>query len=554
MSDVENKTHQRNIRWHYFLALILLLHCVFFLVYWFAVGDFRNDVDQFITGRFGFALPYTLIVMILTGLIGVWSLWRFIGLGLALRKGAWHPAIKNWIYLGVSLLFLALFYTSFTIILRENPSQRGVLVHLLNLSRLGGDPLLFLIAGVWLRRLILKFRRKMGSASHRWLYTTGIIFVLISLVGLWLLPALVPPNWAYKGNLPAKPALLAHRGASMLAPENTLAAIRLAADYQAFGFETDVRISKDGVPILMHDPNLARTTNVAEVFPDRVDDRVSNFTLDSLKKLNAGLWFIQQDPFDKINAGLVSQSQLGINQGQQIPTLSEALAVVEEEGMVVLFDMRDPPPDHPFYEDFFEIVLAQCRESGLNEDVWFLVDWGRLPIVCDEAPQLTRVIGANSINLPSPERLLDSGYEIINVDTGISTQSIQSYREKGLGVNVYTIDSPWLFSQFWLSGVTSVTTNNVQTFSQIERPSLNIPYSQYLLFWGLFGIIVAIWLASSQPEPEPKKPPKMLTPNLMDFAVEDEKEISQQESLPAASQEMDQENKGQARNSFDDSD
>jgi hypothetical protein len=164
------------------------------------------------------------------------------------------------------------------------------------------------------------------------------------------------------------------------------------------------------------------------------------------------------------------------------------------------------------------------------------------------------VIGANSINLPSPERLLDSGYEIINVDTGISTQSIQSYREKGLGVNVYTIDSPWLFSQFWLSGVTSVTTNNIQTFSQIERPSLNIPYSQYLLFWGLFGIIVAIWLASSQPEPEPKKPPKMLTPNLMDFAVEDEKEISQQESLPAASQEMDQENKGQARNSFDDSD
>lgn len=554
MGDAEKRQRKHNIRWHYFLALIVLFHCVFFLVYWFAVGNFRKDVDQFITGWFGFALPYTIILMILTGLVGVWSLGRFIGLSLSLRKGVWRPAIPNWIYFGVSLLFLTLFYTSFTIILSENPSQSGVLGHLLNLSRIGGDPLLFLIAGVWLRRLILKLRLKMESASHRGLYTIGIFLVLISLVGLWLLPALVPPNWAYKGDLPAKPALLAHRGASMLAPENTLAAIKLAADYQAFGFETDVRISKDGVSVLMHDPMLARTTNVAEVFPDRVDDRVSNFTLDSLKKLNAGLWFIQQDPFDTIKAGLVSQSQLGINQGQQIPTLSEALSVVEEEGMVVLFDMRDPPPDHPFYEDFFEIVLAQCRESGLNEDIWFLVDWGRLPIVRDEAPQLTRVIGANSVNLPSPQRLLDSGYEIINVDTGISAQAIQSYREKGLGVNVYTIDRPWLFSQFWLSGVTSVTTNNVQTFSQIGQPSINIPYSRYLLFWGLFGIIVAIWLASSQPEPEPKKPPKMLTPDLMDFAAEDEKEIFQQDPPPAASQETDQENEDQARDAFDDSD
>ena len=489
-------------------------------MYWFAVGDFKETVDQFIKDLMEVDLPYTIILMTLSGVIGMWSLGRFIGLRLGLRKGDWRPSFMNWIYFGVWLVFIILFYASFVVILRENPSQRGVLVQLLNLSRIGGDALLFLLAAAWLRRVILQFRRKMRRVNHRWPYTAGIVLVLITIVGLWLLPALFPPNWAYQGDLPAKPALLAHRGASMLAPENTLAALDLAAEYGAFGFETDVRISQDGMPFLMHDATLARTTNVGEVFPDRGQDRASSFTVELLKQLNAGLWFIQQDPFGTIDAGLVSQAQLGINQGQGIPTLVEALGKVDEAGMVILFDMRDPPTDHPYGEDFFNIVLTQCRESGLSEDVWFMVDFGRVSFVREDAPQLTRVFGADSVDLPSPQRMLDSGYEIINVDTGVSKQAIRIYREKGLGVNVYTIDQPWLFSQFWLSGVTSVTTNNVHTFSQLEHPSINIPYSQYILFWGLFGIIVAIWLASSQPEPEPEAPRELETPDLMDFAEE----------------------------------
>ena len=48
--------------------------------------------------------------------------------------------------------------------------------------------------------------------------------------------------------------------------------------------------------------------------------------------------------------------------------------------------------------------------------------------------------------------------------------------------------------------------------------SLNIPYPQYLRYWGLFGIIVAIWLAGSHPEPEPQEPREMETPDLLDFA------------------------------------
>jgi len=513
------------IQLHFFLTFSLFLHCFFFLVYWIAVGDFRAEVDQFVGEMLSFNLPYTTVVLILTTLIGLWSLLRLIGLRLVYRKGVWKPSIKSWLFFIIWLIFITGFYGTYMVVLREDPSQKGVVFHLLDLMRLVGDSLLFLIAAIWLRRLILHVRTRLQGAPVKWPWTVGIVLVLISIVVLWLVPTLFPPNWAYQGDLPTKPALIAHRGASMIAPENTLAAAELAEDYQALGFETDLRISMDGVPFLMHDDTLARTTNIAEVFPERVDDPASSFTMEELKQLNAGLWFIQKDPFGTIDSGSVSQSQLSINQGQTIPTLEETLAFIRESGLVLIFDMRYPPEEHPYYDSFFDIVLETCQEAGLNGDIWFLVDEEYIQHIIEEAPQMTRVVGASSTDLPDVDRLLELQYEIVNVDTGISPKAILAYREQGLGVNVYTVDEPWLFSQFWLSGVTSVTTNNVHSFSRLSAPFINIPYSRFLMYWSLYGIIIAIWLAASQPEQKPPTQQPMKTPNLMDFATEDDETI-----------------------------
>ena len=65
-------------------------------------------------------------------------------------------------------------------------------------------------------------------------------------------PTLAP--WPY-------PRWIAHRGAGKLAPENTLAAFRLGAQYGYRMFECDAKLSADGVPFLMHDATLQRTTN-----------------------------------------------------------------------------------------------------------------------------------------------------------------------------------------------------------------------------------------------------------------------------------------------------
>ncbi len=521
MADNKEKMNRFTMRLNHVLAFILLLHSLFFVVYWLSVGSFRPEVDQFLGDLIGIYFSYTAVVIVVYSLVAFWSLLRFIRFRLAVKGGAWKPSALSWIFFVVWVITMAGIYGGFWVVLQQNPSQKGVLIHLLNLVRLVSDVVVFLIVASWLRRLILYLRRRLAKAEGaRWPWTVAIVMVLVALVAVWLVPAIFPPNWAYQGDLPTRPALVAHRGASMLAPENTLAAGELAAAHQALGFETDVRISLDGVPFLMHDDTLARTTNIAEVFPDRVDDNASSFTIDELKQLNAGLWFIQTDPFGTIDEGLVSQSQLGIDQGQTIPTLEEALDMVQANGMVILFDMRYPPKEHPFYEEFFDIVLKTCLESGLNGNVWFLADEQHLEVLLTEAPQMTRAIGVSSTDLPAPTRLLEQHYEIVNVDTGITTREIRAYRDQGLGVNVYTIDEPWLFSQFWLSGVTSVTTNNVHTFSQMEQPYLNLPYSRYMLFWGLFGIVVAIWLAASQPVPEREPAQDQEPPDLMDFVTE----------------------------------
>ena len=99
-----------------------------------------------------------------------------------------------------------------------------------------------------------------------------------------------------------KKTLVAHRGASEDAPEHTLEAYRLAIEQGADYVEQDLQIIKNGVLVCLHDLTLERTTNIEEIFPDRyrevshsgVSEKhwfVYDFTLEELKRLDAGSWF-----------------------------------------------------------------------------------------------------------------------------------------------------------------------------------------------------------------------------------------------------------------------
>lgn len=81
---------------------------------------------------------------------------------------------------------------------------------------------------------------------------------------------------------PRTPAIIGHRGASAAAPENTLAAFNLAAALGSDAVELDAKLSKDGVPVVMHDPTVNRTTDGR--------GRVCDLTLADLRSLDAGSW------------------------------------------------------------------------------------------------------------------------------------------------------------------------------------------------------------------------------------------------------------------------
>lgn len=128
-----------------------------------------------------------------------------------------------------------------------------------------------------------------------------------------------------------KPLLIAHRGASGYAPEHTLAGYELAIAQGADFVEQDLQVTKDGVLICLHDPDLERTTNVTEVFPGRATLRdpletgtpkrgwyTIDFTLAEIKRLDAGSWFNRANPFAASPAYA----------GQRVPTMEETIKLV----------------------------------------------------------------------------------------------------------------------------------------------------------------------------------------------------------------------------------
>ncbi|MGH9159803.1 MAG: glycerophosphodiester phosphodiesterase family protein [Vicinamibacteraceae bacterium] len=129
--------------------------------------------------------------------------------------------------------------------------------------------------------------------------------------------------------------VIAHRGASAYAPENTLAAFRLAADQKADYVEIDITFTRDGHLVVLHDDTLERTTDIEDVFPDRgrpatagsrSGERrwpIEDFTLEEVRRLDAGAWFDERFA------------------GERIPTFEEAVdAITARTGLLI--ELKSP--------------------------------------------------------------------------------------------------------------------------------------------------------------------------------------------------------------------
>lgn len=92
------------------------------------------------------------------------------------------------------------------------------------------------------------------------------------------------------------PAIIAHRGTTYWAPEETEAAYRWARNMGADYLEADLQLTKDGVLLTLHDDQLTRTTNIAQIYPLRQLQSANHFTYSELLKLDAGSWFNHKYP------------------------------------------------------------------------------------------------------------------------------------------------------------------------------------------------------------------------------------------------------------------
>lgn len=146
-------------------------------------------------------------------------------------------------------------------------------------------------------------------------------------------------TWAYSTE-PARPLIVAHRGLLHHAPENTLAAFRACLELR-LGFEFDVERTQDGQLVCLHDDTVDRTTNGS--------GKVSELTLDELRRLDAGSWFAPQFA------------------GERIPTVEEVLKLLAEyrqHDVLVAVDLKA--------QDAAAEVVSLAEQQGVLHRLLFI--------------------------------------------------------------------------------------------------------------------------------------------------------------------------------------
>lgn len=217
--------------------------------------------------------------------------------------------------------------------------------------------------------------------------------------------------------------VIAHRGASGVAPENTLAAVRLAADLGAQAVEVDLRRTRDGRIVLMHDDTLERTTNGRGLVAER--------TLDELKKLDAGSWFPRRFWLRRRAAPRFT--------GEPIPTLEELLDLACRRDIGLYLEIKAPCP--PGTE---QAVVAAIHNAGaLARTAVISYDPAVLQRVRQTDPAVSLGYNFKWHQLDPVIRAVSVGAKIIVPRVYYaSPRLVAEAKRRGLQVIVWTVNDP----------------------------------------------------------------------------------------------------------------
>jgi glycerophosphoryl diester phosphodiesterase len=241
-------------------------------------------------------------------------------------------------------------------------------------------------------------------------------------------------------NLDARP-LIAHRGASAAAPENTLAAFELAAGQGADAFELDVRLSADGAAVVIHDPTLERTTDGK--------GPVRGQALVDLRLLDAGAGF---SPDGGTNFPFRGQ-------GLRVPTLGEVLWAFPR--MPILVEVKEP--------EVQEAVRRVLVQEGAVERCVVASEHRAALEVFREPPFASAAAAAEISELYWSvllrRRVAAPRYDLLSVPLRYRGLTVPTHRfvaaARGFGcpVHVWTVNDPATAQRLWARGVAGIVTN-----------------------------------------------------------------------------------------------
>jgi glycerophosphoryl diester phosphodiesterase len=237
------------------------------------------------------------------------------------------------------------------------------------------------------------------------------------------------------------PLIIAHRGDSFHAPENTLEAARLGWEAGADAWELDVQSTGDGVAVVLHDESLLRTTDVAARFAEdprgRDGFRASDFDFDEVRTLDAGSWFVEDNggprsarnfgTLDRLDPDAIAHFRSG---SVLVPTLEEALIFTREQDWLVNVEIKSFP-DHP--PGLVERVLEVIAATGTADRV-LISSFDHADVV--EADREGRRYALGILLATPIHRIADYAVDIVGADTvHVSTEVLGAesvaYRRAG---------------------------------------------------------------------------------------------------------------------------
>eukprot|EP01126_Amoeba_proteus_P026533 TRINITY_DN2628_c0_g1_i17.p1 TRINITY_DN2628_c0_g1~~TRINITY_DN2628_c0_g1_i17.p1 ORF type:complete len:425 (+),score=51.82 TRINITY_DN2628_c0_g1_i17:67-1341(+) len=350
--ELKAEVHLKEYFWIGLGSLALFMNAVWltFVLVW---NNDSTDHDQEVFLTFlHFRAPFLTIISSISLIVSLYFVvlffWYIIKckVGKELTFHVVHKCLTLISIFGISsllIVYLVLWPEEFSLLSRSNQTCVPIL-HLV---------LCFLL--IPLAVFFLSWNEVSSTFTQRVLKCFTFLFIYIFIL---VIPVFVDSAHIIDGNLPPRPLIIAHRGDSQETPENTLSSFALGLNLSVGSLESDIQISFDGLPFMLHDEVFERTTNVRNVFPHRRWMKASFFNISDIKLLDAGCWFDEKW------------------KGETVPLLSEVLDLLlsDRDGDTKLMsDVIHCPSGHPYFGQEEEIVLDMIEQKNVSHRILWLV-------------------------------------------------------------------------------------------------------------------------------------------------------------------------------------